>query len=471
MKTHDVISTFLLTVALLAGCSASKQAHKQAKEYEKAGLYVESAQQDLKALRKDKNFKDAKVHLRKVAPLAYQELLTRAENLTAAENWRPSVIEYRRLADLLTQFHRYGVVLETVNVRERLTAAERKAAAYHYEQAESFAARAAWRQAAYAYLDANDFVENYNNSLDQAMQAFIKSGDQLLREKDFAGALDSYAGVLEISPNHEVATKKSAAAHYLYGKQLFTEGQFREALDQFEACLSYIPGYRDAEEWVQRAYDEAVQYVAIFPFLNRSESPIDGYQITSDILLQVTNRDLKFVDFMPHPETVSLLSKLTSNRYGRFSETDLLSLADEEGLDAFVWGTIHDVDARDFQEKFKEYGHDRVVTVQDSTGNDVEQTETIYYREYTRKREVRVRVAFRILATETGRILEQKRYNETINDVANWVAYQGSIYDLPESKRALLDAPRDPRPVPELANQLLASIAHQIAHDVIRFYQ
>ena len=41
----------------------------------------------------------------------------------------------------------------------------------------------------------------------------------------------------------------------------------------------------------------------------------------------------------------------------------------------------------------------------------------------------------------------------------------------PPGKRTLLDAPRNPRPVPELANQLLASIAHQIAHDVIQFYQ
>ncbi|MCH9008740.1 hypothetical protein IIA29_12190, partial [candidate division KSB1 bacterium] len=147
MKTHDVISTLLLAAALFAGCSASKQAHKQAKEYEKAGLYVESAQQDLKALRKDKNFKDARVHLRKVAPLAYQDLLTRAENLTAAENWGQSVIEYRRLDNLLTQFHRYGVVLETANVRALLAAAALSVAGSIAHLRTDIDATASWREA------------------------------------------------------------------------------------------------------------------------------------------------------------------------------------------------------------------------------------------------------------------------------------------------------------------------------------
>ena len=67
MKIQPIILSLML---LLTGCSASKQAFKEAKEYEDAGLYVEAAEADLKALHNDRKFKDAKVHLRKVAPLA-----------------------------------------------------------------------------------------------------------------------------------------------------------------------------------------------------------------------------------------------------------------------------------------------------------------------------------------------------------------------------------------------------------------
>ena len=100
------------TVLLSAGCSASKQSFKQAKEFEAAGLYVKSAEEDLRALRHNRNYTEALVHLRKVAPLAYNELLERVGNLEKVNNWDQAVVEYGHLNDILAECHQHGVVFK-----------------------------------------------------------------------------------------------------------------------------------------------------------------------------------------------------------------------------------------------------------------------------------------------------------------------------------------------------------------------
>ena len=137
----------LISVALSA-CSSSKKALKEAKKLAGAGLYVEAAEQDLKALREKPNYKEALVHLREVAPKAYYELIKRAGTHEAVENWDLAVKEYKQVDTLLRKFSRYGVVFETVNVKERLACANQKAAAHDYARAEDFFKKRRWQNAA-----------------------------------------------------------------------------------------------------------------------------------------------------------------------------------------------------------------------------------------------------------------------------------------------------------------------------------
>ena len=73
MKKAACLLSILIIISLTA-CSSSKKAYKEAKKLADAGLYVEAAEQDLKALREKPDFKEALIHLREVAPKAYYEL-------------------------------------------------------------------------------------------------------------------------------------------------------------------------------------------------------------------------------------------------------------------------------------------------------------------------------------------------------------------------------------------------------------
>ena len=140
-------------------------------------------------------------------------------------------------------------------------------------------------------------------------------------------------------------------------------------------------------------------------------------------------------------------------------------------MNSIVWGKIRDVYIKDEPESFTEYEHKKTTTVKDTSGNDVEKTESIVYREYKKSRRVKIELQTMILDTKTGKYLDEHRYREELTDEARWIAYQGSINDLPKKKRKLLDAPRNLRPEYVMIDALLQKIAEKISREVIRFYE
>jgi len=432
---------------------------------------VEAAEYDLKALREKPDFKEALVHLREVAPKAYYELIKRAGNHEAVENWELAVKEYKRVDNLLRKFSRHGVVFETVNIKKRLARAKQKAAAYHYAKAEEFFKNKRWQNAAFAYLKAHNQIDNYNRSFNKAIRSFLNSGNQRLAANKFRKALDAFSRILEIAPGHRKAEQKLAETHYLLGKQFYHAERFREALEQFEFAREFVADFKDVALWAERAYENAVQYVGIFPFLNQTQVRLDGYFIASEIEHHVNRPDLKFLDLLPHTEIMGLVSELRTSRYFSVSESELLSVAKKEGMNSIVWGKIRDVYIKDEPESFTEYEHEKTITVKDTSGNDVEKVESIFYREYAKSRRVKIELQTMILDTETGKYLDEHRYREEIIDEARWISYQGSIDDLPRNKRKYLDAPRNVRPEYVIIDELLQKIAEKISREVIRFYK
>jgi tetratricopeptide (TPR) repeat protein len=469
------IKTFLIyfsLTTLFLSCSASKKAYRKAQEYEQAGLYVEAAQQDLRALRKKSDYKEALVHLKKVAPKAYDELINRATKLETSEDWDQVVQEYELLTNLLQEFHKYGVVFETVNVKKQLKNAKHNAAKFHYTRADSLFKNDRWQQAAYEYLQAHNFIENYNNSLQKALLSFLEAGDSWLEKKNYIKAIEAFEEILEIAPDHKKAARKLAESHYQLGKKYFKEENFREALGEFETTGEIVPDYKNAVKWAQRSLDKATQRVAIFPFLNLSYSyPVDGYFLASEITSLCIQENLRFASFLSDAEVADFMSTYRRAFRGGVSETQLAPLAQKEGITSFVWGRVKETTVKDSPKTFTEHEYEKTETVQDTSGEEIEETVLIYYREYEQSRLVRMQVEYVIVDSETGNRLDKQRFGEEILDKVRWIAYQGSIYDLPENKQFLLDAPQNPRPTEVLIDELITSVSKKISRSLIRFYK
>jgi len=160
---------FLLIFTLLATSCAHKRAYKRAVGFEEEGRYVAAAEQDLNALDRKADYEDAKNHLRKVAPQAYQELLTRAEGLQASSQWIEAVETYRYLETLLGRFQGHGVMLETIDVAGRISWARQQGRNHYYSNAERHFQTGDYLQAVDQYNKVTIIAGYYQDTRDFAL--------------------------------------------------------------------------------------------------------------------------------------------------------------------------------------------------------------------------------------------------------------------------------------------------------------
>ena len=138
-----------------------------------------------------------------------------------------------------------------------------------------------------------------------------------------------------------------------------------------------------------------------------------------------------------------------------------------EGIHYFLTGNITQISEQTTRPSFVEKTYDKSYTEKDTAGNDITKTRTIHYREYKSQRNVQISASYQIVEVETGRYAGGDNFKENIIDEANWVRYQGSIYDLPKDKQNLVDGETEPKSADILINDGMRTIAKKISVQIL----
>jgi tetratricopeptide (TPR) repeat protein len=475
MKRQNQISRALVRLlcglVLLGGC-AHKKAYKQAQQYEKSGRYVEAARQDLEALDKKPGYDEALSHLQKMAPFAYQELLSRAETFEANAQWHEAVQSYNELEALLRRFLRYDVVLQTIDISSRLAQAREKGAAHHYENAERYFAAGDYEPAISQYKKVADLAGYYQDTKEKLWQAHVRLGERDLQAQQFQAAVAQFEQALHYAAEIAAVKRRLAEAYYRWAEQFEAGKNFREAMAKFQQAEAAAPNYRDAAERAQQAFEKAVRRVAILPFRNRTQYGSHyAYLLTEELLGECLKADLKFAAFINRANLDQIFEEHKLSQSGALDERQAVEVGKLEGIHSFVTGAITQIFVETSPASFVEKTHERVYTVKDSAGKAIEKREKIYYREYATTRTAQISASYQIVDVETGRYLSGENFSESRDDKAQWIRYQGSIYDLPKDKQKLLDAPGEPKAADLMINDLVREVADKISRKILRFYQ
>jgi len=462
----------LLCSLMLSTSCAHKKAHKRALEYEKSRRYVEAARKDLEALDKKPGYEEAFTHLQKIASLAYQELLDSAETLESNAQWIEAVQSYNELESLLQQFVRHNLVLQTVDVSSRKAQAREKGAIYHYDNAERHFSAGEYEPAISQYQKVTALAGYHRDTKDKLGQAYTRLGDRDLLAQLFQSAISSYEQALNYAADATALKQQIAEANYRWAVQLEANRNFREAMAKFEQVIAVAPDYKDAAQRAKQAYEKALQRVAILPFRNRTpQAGQYSYLLTEEVLGQCINANLKFAVFINRANLDQLFEEYKLSQSGAVDERKAVEIGKLEGIHSFVTGAITQISVETTQPDFVEKTHDKVYTVKDSAGKAVEKTDKIYYREYSTKRTAQIFASFQIVDVETGRYLSGETLSESSEDKAQWVRYQGSVYDLPKDKQKLLDASGEPKAAEIMINDLVRRVAGKMSEKILRFYQ
>lgn len=466
----------LLFLPLLTTSCAYKRAYKRALQFEESGRYLAAAEQDLSALDRKPGFADAKTHLRDVAPQAYTELIDRAAGFEMRNEWKEAIDIYDYTERFYTRCSRHDVVLQTSDVGHLRADAQRRGTEYHYRNAEDHFNRREYESAIPQYLEVVAISGYHEDTRARLWRSHVEVGNQLLDSGAFEQAVtDWYEPALEYAEfaTDEAATRNFIAeAYYRWAERLVADGDERGAFHRFERALAAVPGYRDAEERSREMYEEAVARVAIMPFRNATSF---GFQysnlLTEQLITHCINANLEFAVFATREHIEQLLVEHELTAAGAVDPSTASRIGELEGIDFFVTGSLTQVSEQTSRPTFVEKEHKIRYTVRDSTGKEVAQTRSIFYREYTMRRTVEVAASYQIVDVETGRFVRGEDFSERLVDEAHWIRYQGSINDLPRDKRPLLDAPTEPRSADMITNDSMRLLAEKMSAKILRYFR
>jgi len=445
---RTILVAALLVPALTTGC-AHKRAYKRALRFEGSGQYLQAAEEDLAALDRKPEYEDAKAHLSSIAPAAWEELMSTAASQEAENRWSEAVGTYENAERFLARLTRHGVSITVGDVPTLRERARTNGRQYHYGRGERFFTEGDWESAIAEYLKVVELVGYFENTKTRLWEAHIHLGDSARDEGYFERAIASY-----------------------YRPQLETAGDSRGAYEKYGLALETVPEYRDAEARRNAAYEAAVSRVAVLPFRNASSY---GFQYASALTEHLTNAcvqaDLEFAVFATRAHLEEVLREHELAASGAIDPETAARIGQLEGIDYFITGAVTQISEQTSSPTFQERSHTIQRTVRDSTGKEVKVPTEIFYREYTARRTVEVAASYQIVDVENGRIISGDDVTRTVTDEAKWIRYQGSIYDLPESKRPLLDATGEPKSADMLTNDAVRIIAGEMSQKIIRHFR
>jgi tetratricopeptide (TPR) repeat protein len=466
-----LISIFLL-LSLFTQC-AHKKAYKRALELEKSGQYLAAAEQDLMALDKKSNFTDAREHLNIIAPRAYQELLSTAENFERNSQWLEAIDSWTHMEVLLSRFQRHNIHVTATDVRSRLARAKETGTSYYYNQGQRYFMGRQYEEAATNFSKVMKISGNYLDTRNKLWESLVNLGDQKLRMKDYASSIQFYQASLNYTDNHESSNQLIANAYYQWAEQYMTEKNYREATEKFESVLQVDPGYRDAKYRREDAFQKAVKRIAILPFQNISTSRNDKYSnmLTDLVLNDCINAKLKYAIFINRANLDLILEEHKLAMAGVLDASKAAEIGKLEGIHYFVTGSITQINMQDSPTTYVTKSFDKVYTIKDTAGNSVQKTETDQYLEYTSSRNVQLTVSFQMVEVETGRYLMGENYTENASDAVNWIHYKGNINDLPKDIQSLVKPKAEPKSGNLLTSDAMQGVTNKIAAKLVDFFK
>ena len=472
---RTILVAALLVPALTTGC-AHKRAYKRALRFEGSGQYLQAAEEDLAALDRKPEYEDAKAHLSSIAPAAWEELMSTAASQEAENRWSEAVGTYENAERFLARLTRHGVSITVGDVPTLRERARTNGRQYHYGRGERFFTEGDWESAIAEYLKVVELVGYFENTKTRLWEAHIHLGDSARDEGYFERAIASYyrpaLRYAEATVEENATRNFIAESYYRWAVQLETAGDSRGAYEKYGLALETVPEYRDAQARRNAAYEAAVSRVAVLPFRNASSY---GFQYASALTEHLTNAcvqaDLEFAVFATRAHLEEVLREHELAASGAIDPETAARIGQLEGIDYFITGAVTQISEQTSSPTFQERSHTIQRTVRDSTGKEVKVPTEIFYREYTARRTVEVAASYQIVDVENGRIISGDDVTRTVTDEAKWIRYQGSIYDLPESKRPLLDATGEPKSADMLTNDAVRIIAGEMSQKIIRHFR
>lgn len=452
MKARYLIVPFGLAL-FCAACTGSKPLSKKAAKLDLNGMYAEAADLYLQsAVRNDRNV-DAKIGLKKTGQQVLNDKLsTFFKSFTMGDDKEAAVNAFLTAKDYQGRVERAGVVLE--------------------------------------------IPENYANDFKQVKGEYLVQlytlGHEQLDRKEYTAAEATFAKIGKLEPGYKDANSLQDIAFleplYTSGKAALAAGQFRKAYADLDKVTGRDAQYKDAEALKQQCVEKGRYPIAVLPFsAGGGASKAQALAMQAYVTAGLTDLHDPFISVVDRENIQKILDEQKLGMSGVVDESSAVSAGKLLGAQAVLMGTViayQELPGRLRKSTKEGYEAYQVKELNAETNQYVYVTryKPVQYAEYTQDNRATISISYKLVSLETGQVLMSKVLDQQVEDHARYAGYEGNaealypqangVVDTRSSARrelsSLLSAPRQLKPISELANGLLRTTSVLVAGGVAK---
>ncbi|MBV6405210.1 MAG: hypothetical protein IT228_09335 [Flavobacteriales bacterium] len=442
----------LAAAALLwAGCSGARSLVKKGIKLDEAGLYAEAADMYLQALQRDQRNVEAKIGLKKAGQsLLNDKLGAFFREVNGSGDLAKAVDTYLDAKAYADRANRLGVVLEIPDHQQR-----------EFERVKG-----------------------------EHLVALYTQGQGQLERQEFQAAEATFARIAKLEPGYKDASSLQSIAYmeplYRAARTDLEAGRYRRAHEALSRVLEKDPAYKDAAALRAEALTKGQYSIAVLPFASSGKRTdlaarlqartVSGITGSGDPFLKVVDREN--LDRILEEQRLGLsgvVDQATAVQVGNLIGAkavlmgDLISYREEAGKPRS--STKKGFEAYSVRQKVPETGESVLVT----------KYKPVEYTEHLQQNQVTASFSYRLVSLETGEVLVSNVVDVSEQDQAYYANYTGNRDALlpslngvldPSDRarrdlRALLNAPRQVKPVTTLVDDAMRKAGDRIAGEVV----
>lgn len=443
------ILTYLLLIALLAGCATSKSFYKKGVKLEEAGLVEEAAQFYLVSLQKNRSNVEAKIGLKNTGQIVLSRYLSEFSQQKVFGKKREAIASWDTAMAYKNKVANLGVQLNVPSIYVT-----------DYEEIKDAHLNEMY-QRGLEYMDAGNFAE--------AEKCFIEV-KQL--DRDFEDA-------------HAMANIAFAEPIYVEAINSLDNEKYRAAYEKFNRVLNRIDDYKDASEKRDESLSLGQYTLAMLPFENSTrtkglEIKISAYCL--EALTAVKDPFLKVVD----RENMSLIiEEQQLGLSGVMDEQTAVSVGELIGAQAIVSGAILNYgESIGRPQSNSRTGYEQYKVKKLNKENNKYYYETKYrkttYNEIVNRNLVTASFQYKVISLKTGEILASKIIEKEVQDAVRYASYSGELSNLyPGTERVvntnsraktdlnnMMNSRQNVQSPAELSNDLFKELSVQMTNEI-----
>jgi hypothetical protein len=260
----------------------------------------------------------------------------------------------------------------------------------------------------------------------------VAAGDRTLDLDAFRRELAEYAVSLAPDADFDAAEHRIRAAaagiHYRRGSEDSAAGQPKRAYDEFVTTSYLVSGYKNVDERIHSAYEDAVAHIALLPFAN--ETDVRGMSMEladktyDEVARRINPRDFRFTVLLGRDAVDATIPVAALDHLDR---SDAVRFGRELKADQVIVGRFFGLHSQTNTATYRQLVYRRVARKEGEGETWVGRPSFTWEEQQVgimrRERNVSVQYEFSVLRTDNGEVLANRTATMTADAITVYTDY------------------------------------------------